>query len=143
MALRKSTVFAMLSVVVVVGLVSSFVISVYASDNTSTLGEHKEELRELILEFRETVIRPAIAEHLGIDVDELADQNLKDIICSLSEDERSALREILRPLRQTFRETILQPMLKEWGVEPPTFEGGVKFRRRCYRRFGRCNQLID
>ncbi|MCK5625578.1 hypothetical protein KAI11_01860, partial [Candidatus Bathyarchaeota archaeon] len=88
----------LLSVIVAVALVSSFVVSVFASENTSTIGEHREELRRLIWEFRETVIRPAIADYLGVDVDSLIDQHLRDIICSLSEDDQSALRAILQPL---------------------------------------------
>lgn len=59
--MRKGKVLVLLSVIVAVALVSTFGVSVFASENTSTIGEHKEESQQLILEFRETVIRPAIS----------------------------------------------------------------------------------
>ena len=136
MIMRKSKVMVLLSVIVAVALVSSFVVSVFASENTSTIGKHREELRRLIWEFRETVIRPAVADYLGVDVDSLADQGLRDIVCSLSEDDRSALREILQPLRQAFREEILKPALEGWGVKPSAFKRGIRFRKGHPRSFG-------
>ena len=135
MTMRKSKVLVLLSMIVAVALISTFVVSVFASENTSTMGEHKEELRQLILEFRKTVIRPAIAEYLGVDVDSLTDQSLRDIIRSLSEDDRSALREILQPLRQTFWEETLKPTLEGWSVKPSAFQRRIRFRR------GRCKKF--
>ncbi len=136
MIIRKSKVMVLLSVIVAVVLISSFVVSVFASENTSTIGEYREELRRLIWEFRETVIRPTVADYLGVDVDSLDDQGLRDIVYSLSEDDRSALKEILQPLRQAFREEILKPALERWGVKPSAFQRRIRFRKRLPRRFG-------
>ena len=136
--MNKGKVMVLLSVIVIVAAVSGFVFSVSASgsETSSTLGEHKYELRGLIMEFRETVIRPAVADYLGVDVDSLTDQGLRDTICSLSKDDRSTLREILQPLRQAFREEILKPALERWGVKPYAIQRGIKFRKRHPRSFG-------
>jgi hypothetical protein len=141
--MNKSKAVVLLAVIITLGAVSTFVFSVsaFGSETASTLGEHKEELRGLITEFRETVIRPAVANYLGVDVDSLDDQNLREVLCSLSEEERIALREILQPLRQAFREE-LKSQLDAWGVDRPAFPDGMRFhRRRC--RFGPHNQSID
>ena len=130
-----------MAVMIAVGAVSSYVFSVsaFGSETASTLEEHKEELRGLITEFRKTVIRPAVAEYL--DVDTLTDQNLRNVLHNLSEEERIALREILQPLRQAFREE-LKNQLDAWGVECPAFPDRMRFRRRRYG-FGPRAQSID
>ncbi len=138
--MKKSKVLVLLSVLISIVLVSSFVVSVYASENISVIGEHKEELRQLIWKFRETVIHPAIADYLGVDIDSLIDQHLRDIICSLSEDDQSALRAILQPLNRTFREETLKPALEGWGIKPLAFQRRIRFRRRRWKGF---NQAID
>ncbi len=138
--MKKSKVLVLLSVLISIVLVSSFVVSVYASENISVIGEHEEELRQLILKFRETVIRPAIADYLGVDIDSLIDQHLRDIICSLSEDDQSSLRSILQPLNRTFREETLKPALEGWGIKPLVFQRRIRFRRRRWKGF---NQTID
>ena len=141
--MNKSKVVVLITVMIAIGAVSSYVFSVsaFGSETASTLDEHKEELRGLITEFRETVIRPAVAEYLGVDIDTLNDQSLREVLCSLSEEERIALREILQPLRQAFREE-LKNQLDAWGVERPEFLGRMRFRRRRFG-FGPCAQSID
>lgn len=139
--MNKSKVVVLMAVMIAVGAVSSYVFSVsaFGSETASTLDEHKEELRGLITEFRKTVIRPAVAEYL--DVDTLTDQNLRNVLHNLSEEERIALREILQPLRQAFREE-LKNQLDAWGVECPAFPDRMRFRRRRYG-FGPRAQSID
>lgn len=139
--MNKSKVVVLMAVMIAVGAVSSYVFSVsaFGSETASTLDEHKEELRGLITEFRKTVIRPAVIEYL--DVDTLTDQNLRNVLRNLSEEERIALREILQPLRQAFREE-LKNQLDAWGVEHPAFPGRMRFRRRRYG-FGPRAQSID
>lgn len=139
--MNKSKVVILMAVMIAVGAVSSYVFSAsaFGSETASTLDEHKEELRGLITEFRKTVIRPAVAEYL--DVDTLTDQNLRNVLRNLSEEERIALREILQPLRQAFREE-LKNQLDAWGVERPAFPGRMRLRRRRYG-FGPRAQSID
>ena len=141
--MNKSKVVVLITVMIAIGAVSSYVFSVsaFGSETASTLDEHKEELRGLITEFRETVIRSAVAEYLGVDLDTLNDQSLREVLSSLSEEERIALREILQPLRQAFREE-LKNQLDAWGVERPEFSGRMRFRRRCFG-FGSRAQSID
>ncbi len=139
--MNKSKVVILMAVMIAVGAVSSYVFSAsaFGSETASTLDEHKEKLRGLITEFRKTVIRPAVAEYL--DVDTLTDQNLRNVLRNLSEEERIALREILQPLRQAFREE-LKNQLDAWGVERPAFPGRMRLRRRRYG-FGPRAQSID
>ena len=139
--MNKSKVVVLMAVMIAVGAVSSYVFSVsaFGSETASTLDEHKEELRGLITEFRKTVIRPAVAEYL--DVDTLTNQNLRNVLHNLSEEERIALREILQPLRQAFREE-LNNQLDAWGVERPAFPDRLRFRRRRHG-FGPRAQSID
>ena len=141
--MNKSKVVVLITVMIAIGAVSSYVFSVsaFGSETASTLDEHKEELRGLITEFRETVIRPEVAEYLGVDIDTLNDQSLREVLSSLSEEERIALREILQPLRQAFREE-LKNQLDAWGVERPEFPGRMRFRRRRFG-FGPRAQSID
>ena len=141
--MNKNKVVVLMTVMIAVGAVSSYVFSVsaFGSETASTLDEHKEELRGLITEFRETVVRPAVAEYLGVDVDTLTDQNIREILRNLSEEERLALREILQPLRQAFREEF-KNQLDAWGVERPAFPGRMRFRRRRYG-FGPHVRSID
>jgi hypothetical protein len=139
--MNKSKVVILMAVMIAVGAVSSYVFSAsaFGSETASTLDEHKEKLRGLITEFRKTVIRPAVAEYL--DVDTLTDQNLRNVLRNLSEEERIALREILQPLRQAFREE-LKNQLDAWGVERPAFPDRMRFRRRRYG-FGPRARSID
>lgn len=139
--MNKSKVVVLMAVMIAVGAVSSYVFSAsaFGSETASTLDEHKEKLRGLITEFRKTVIRPAVAEYL--DVDTLTDQNLRNVLRNLSEEERIVLREILQPLRQAFREE-LKNQLDAWGVERPAFPGRMRLRRRRYG-FGPRAQSID
>ena len=139
--MNKSKVVVLMAVMIAVGAVSSYVFSAsaFGSETASTLDEHKEKLRGLITEFRKTVIHPAVAEYL--DVDTLTDQNLRNVLRNLSEEERIALREILQPLRQAFREE-LKNQLDAWGIERPEFPGRMRFRRRRFG-FGPRAQSID
>jgi len=141
--MNKSKVVVLMAVMIAVGAVSSYVFSAsaFGSETASTLDEHKEELRGLITAFRQTVIRPIVAEYLGVDIDTLTDQNLRNVLRNLSEEERIVLREILQPLRQAFREE-LKNQLDAWGVERPAFPGRMRFRRRRYG-FGPRAQSID
>ena len=84
--------------------------SVSASDGASGIGEHREELKQMIQDFRETVILPKLEEWFGDEIPE----SPRALRGSLTEDQRLELRE----LRQNFRETEVLPQLEEWGIEP-------------------------